>query len=100
VRCASAISSEASAVGISVRTGLHAREREQRGDDVSGLAVHIGARIGALVTPASVSRTLRDLLLGSDTEFSDRGVHSLKGVPGDRPVFSAADDAASVPREG
>jgi class 3 adenylate cyclase len=99
VRCASTIAMEASAVGIRVRAGLHTGECEQSGSDVSGLAVHIGARIGALAAPGEVlvSGTLRDLVLGSGIEFSDRGVHSLKGVPGDWRVFAVADTSPPAP---
>jgi pimeloyl-ACP methyl ester carboxylesterase len=99
VRCASTIASEVAELGISVRAGLHTGECEQRGDDVGGLAVHIGARIGALADPGEVlvSGTLRDLVLGSGIEFSDRGVHGLKGVPGDWRLFAVADTAPPAP---
>jgi pimeloyl-ACP methyl ester carboxylesterase len=99
VRCASTIASEVAELGISVRAGLHTGECEQRGDDVGGLAVHIGARIGALAAPGEVlvSGTLRDLVLGSGIEFSDRGVHGLKGVPGDWRLFAVADSALPAP---
>jgi pimeloyl-ACP methyl ester carboxylesterase len=99
VRCASTIAAEVAELGISVRAGLHTGECEQRGDDVGGLAVHIGARIGTLAAPGEVlvSGTLRDLVLGSGIEFSDRGVHGLKGVPGDWRLFAAADTASPAP---
>jgi pimeloyl-ACP methyl ester carboxylesterase len=99
VRCASTIASELAQLGISVRAGLHTGECEQRGDDVGGLAVHIGARIGALAGPGEVlvSGTLRDLVLGSGIEFSDRGVHELKGVPGDWRLFAVANSALPTP---
>ena len=99
VRCASTIASEVAELGISVRAGLHTGECEQRGDDVGGLAVHIGARIGALAAPGEVlvSGTLRDLVLGSGIEFSDRGVHGLKGIPGDWRLFAVADAAPPAP---
>ena len=99
VRCASTIASEVAELGISVRAGLHTGECEQRGDDVGGLAVHIGARIGALAAPGEVlvSGTLHDLVLGSGIEFSDRGVHGLKGVPGDWRLFAVADAAPPAP---
>jgi class 3 adenylate cyclase len=99
VRCASTITSELAELGISVRAGLHTGECEQRGDDVGGLAVHIGARIGALAAPGEVlvSGTLRDLVLGSGIDFSDRGVHGLKGVPGDWRLFAVADTAPPAP---
>ena len=72
-------------VGIEVRAGLHTGECEVRGDDIGGIAVHIGARVSALAGPNDVlvSSTLRDLVIGSGLEFEDRGAHELKGVPGD-----------------
>jgi class 3 adenylate cyclase len=93
VRCASAIVSEVAELGISVRVGLHTGECEQRNGDMGGLAVHVGARIGGLANPGEVlvSGTLRDLVLGSGIEFSDRGVHALRGVPGDWHLFAVAD---------
>ena len=55
----------------------------RRGDDVSGLAIAIGARVAALADPSEVlvSRTVKDLVVGSGIGFSDRGTHTLKGVP-------------------
>jgi class 3 adenylate cyclase len=63
---------------------LHTGECEIRGDDIGGIAVHIGARVSALARPNEVllSSTLRDLVIGSGLEFDDRGSHTLKGVPG------------------
>jgi class 3 adenylate cyclase/pimeloyl-ACP methyl ester carboxylesterase len=92
VRCATRIASDAAELGISVRAGVHTGECERRGADVTGLAVHIGARIGALAGPEEVlvSGTVRDLVLGSGIKFSDRGHHVLKGVPGEWPVFAVA----------
>ena len=56
-----------------------------RGDDIGGIAVHIGARVSALAGPNEVlvSSTLRDLVIGSGLKFEDRGTHQLKGVPGE-----------------
>jgi pimeloyl-ACP methyl ester carboxylesterase len=74
------------------RAGLHTGECEIRGDDIGGIAVHIGARVSALAGPNDVlvSRTLRDLVIGSGLEFTDRGAHQLKGVPGDWHLFAVA----------
>jgi class 3 adenylate cyclase len=71
--------------GIEVRAGLHTGECEVRGDDIGGIAVHIGARVSALAGPNDVlaSSTLRDLVIGSRLEFDERGTHQLKGVPGE-----------------
>jgi class 3 adenylate cyclase len=64
---------------------LHTGECEVRGDDIGGIAVHIGARVSALAgaNEVLVSSTLRDLVIGSGLEFEDRGGHQLKGVPGE-----------------
>lgn len=85
IRCAMAIRDALAALGISVRAGLHTGECEVRGDDIGGIAVHIGARVSALAGPNEVlvSNTLRDLVIGSGLEFDDRGTHELKGVPGE-----------------
>jgi class 3 adenylate cyclase len=68
---------------MEVRAGLHAGEVELRGDDVSGIAVNIAARVTEHAAPGEVlvSRTVRDLVVGSGLEFSERGDHELKGVP-------------------
>ncbi len=73
-----------------MRSGLHTGEIEIVGDDVAGLAVHIGARIAALAPPGGVlvSRTVKDLVVGSGIEFEDRGTHSLKGVPDEWQIFA------------
>ena len=85
IRCAMAIRDAVQALDIQVRAGLHTGECEVRGDDIGGIAVHIGARVSALAAPNEVlvSSTLRDLVIGSGLEFEDRGDHTLKGVPGE-----------------
>jgi class 3 adenylate cyclase len=85
IRCAMAIRDAVQALGIQVRAGLHTGECEVRGEDIGGIAVHIGARVSALAGPNDVlvSSTLRDLVIGSGLEFEERGVHELKGVPGE-----------------
>jgi class 3 adenylate cyclase len=92
IRCAMAIRDAVQALGIEVRAGLHTGECEVRGDDIGGLAVHIGARVSALAGPNDVlvSSTLRDLVIGSGLEFEERGTHQLKGVPGEWRVFAVA----------
>jgi class 3 adenylate cyclase len=84
IRCAAAIVGSARSLGIEVRAGLHTGECEVRGDDLAGIAVHIGARIGALAGAGEVlvTSTVRDLVAGSGIAFADRGQHELKGVPG------------------
>ncbi len=92
IRCAMAIRDAVRSLGIEVRAGLHTGECEIRGDDIGGIAVHIGARVSALARPNDVlvSSTLRDLVIGSGLEFEDRGTHTLKGVPGEWRLFAVA----------
>jgi class 3 adenylate cyclase len=85
IQCAAAIRDGALAgYGLEVRSGLHTGEIELLGTDVGGLAVHIGARVGALAGAGEVlvSNTVKDLVVGSGIVFEDRGEHELKGVPG------------------
>jgi class 3 adenylate cyclase/pimeloyl-ACP methyl ester carboxylesterase len=90
IRCAMAIRDAVQALGIEVRAGLHTGECEVRGDDIGGIAVHIGARVSALAgaNDVLVSSTLRDLVIGSGLEFEVRGAHELKGVPGEWQLFA------------
>jgi len=69
-------------LGLSVRVGLHTGECERIDDKLSGVAVHIGARVAALARPDEVlvTRTVKDLVAGSAITFKDRGMHRLKGV--------------------
>jgi class 3 adenylate cyclase len=92
IRCAMSIRDTVQALGIQVRAGLHTGECEVRGDDIGGIAVHIGARVSALAGPNDVlvSSTLRDLVIGSGLEFEERGAHKLKGVPGEWRLFAVA----------
>ena len=92
IRCAMAIRDAVQALGIEVRAGLHTGECEIRGEDIGGIAVHIGARVSALAgaNDVLVSSTLRDLVIGSGLEFEDRGAHELKGVPGEWHLFAVA----------
>jgi class 3 adenylate cyclase/pimeloyl-ACP methyl ester carboxylesterase len=92
IRCAMAIRDAVAALGIEVRAGLHTGECEVRGDDIGGIAVHIGARVSALAGAGEVlvSSTLRDLVIGSGLEFDDRGIHCLKGVPGEWHLLAVA----------
>jgi class 3 adenylate cyclase/pimeloyl-ACP methyl ester carboxylesterase len=92
IRCAMAIRDAVQALGIQVRAGLHTGECEVRGDDIGGIAVHIGARVSRLAgaNDVLVSSTLRDLVIGSGLEFEERGAHGLKGVPGEWRLFAVA----------
>jgi len=94
IRCAMAIREAVHALGIEVRAGLHTGEREIRGDDIGGIAVHIGARGSALAGPDDVlvSSTLRDLVIGSGLDFDESGTHQLKGVPGEWHLFAVGSE--------
>lgn len=94
IRCAEAIGREAKAIGIDVRAGLHTGEVETTGEKVSGLAVHIGARVMALAGAGEVlvSSTVKDLVAGSGIAFEERGAHALKGVPGEWRLSRALSD--------
>ena len=84
VMCAQAICEAVRPLGLAVRAGCHTGEIELLGNDVGGIAVHIGARVGALAGPSEVlvSSTVKDLTAGSGLVFTDRGEHVLRGVPG------------------
>jgi len=84
VRCARAIAASVRRFGVEVRAGLHTGECESLGENIGGIAVHIGARVAAAAGPGEVlvSRTVRDLVAGSGIDFEDVGERELKGVPG------------------
>ena len=90
IGCAQAICEKANTLGIEVRAGLHSGEVELRDGDVGGIAVHIGARVTGMAEPGEVlvSGTVKDLVVGSGFEFTDRGTHSLKGAPGEWPLYN------------
>jgi class 3 adenylate cyclase len=90
VRCACAVRDAVHALGIDLRIGVHTGEIELRGDDVSGIAVHVAERVRAAAQPGQVlvSETVPRLVVGSEIEFEDRGDHKLKGVPGTWRLFS------------
>jgi class 3 adenylate cyclase len=92
IRCACAISDGVRSLGIEIRAGLHTGEVELRGDEVAGVAVHIGARVAAKAEPSEVlvSRTLVDLVAGSSIAFVDKGEHQLKGVAGEWRLFAVS----------
>ncbi len=83
VKCAQGICEAVKPLGLEIRAGCHTGEIELLGADVGGIAVHIGARVGALAGPSEVlvSSTVKDLVAGSGLVFADRGEHELKGVP-------------------
>jgi class 3 adenylate cyclase len=91
IRCALAMRESMRPLGIEIRAGLHTGEIELLGDDVAGMAVHIGSRVSALAAGGEVlvSSTVKDLVAGSGIEFDERGEHELKGVPGAWRLYSA-----------
>lgn len=88
--CAQAIVAAVGSLDLEVRVGVHAGEVEVRGDDIAGMAVHIGARVAGLAGAGEVlvSSTVRDIVTGSRRDFTSRGEHELKGVPGSWHVYS------------
>ena len=90
VRAATAVAADVRRLGLEVRAGVHTGECELMGAKLGGIAVHIGARIAALAKAGEVlvSSTVRDLVAGSGLKFTDRGVHTLKGVPDDWHIFA------------
>jgi pimeloyl-ACP methyl ester carboxylesterase len=95
VRCARAIIDSLEDLGIEARAGLHAGECEAVGENVGGIAVHIGARVAAAAGSGEVlvSTTVRDLVAGSGIAFQDAGVHELKGLPEPWQLYRALDVA-------
>jgi class 3 adenylate cyclase len=91
IRCAQAICEGVRLLGLEARAGVHTGEVEMRGEDLSGMAVHIGARVCALAGPGEVlvSGSVPPLVAGSGLVFHDRGEQQLKGVPGSWRVFAA-----------
>jgi len=90
VHCAVAVRDAIRNLGLEVRAGLHTGEIELMEDDLSGIAVHIGARVSAIARPGEVlvSRTVKDLVAGSGLAFEDRGPHKLKGVPDEWDLYA------------
>ena len=90
--CARAIVDVVRELGLEVRVGMHTGECEVIGDDVGGMAVHIGARVSQCAAPGEVlvSSTVKDLVVGSGIEFVDRGTRTLRGVPGEWRLFAVA----------
>jgi pimeloyl-ACP methyl ester carboxylesterase/class 3 adenylate cyclase len=92
IRCAAALGAALQELGIGIRAGLHTGEVEAQGDKVSGMAVHIGARVMAHAGTGEVlvSGTTKDLVAGSGITFEARGSHALKGVPGEWALYRAS----------
>jgi class 3 adenylate cyclase len=92
IRCACSIVDALAGIGLDVRAGLHTGECEVANGKIAGIAVHTGARVAAHAAAREivVSSTVRDLVAGSGIEFADRGVHELKGIPGEWRLFAVA----------
>jgi class 3 adenylate cyclase len=92
IRCACAIRDAMADASLEIRAGLHSGECELLGEDLGGIAVHIGARVGRLADPGEVlvSSTVKDLVAGSPIDFEDRGAHTLKGIPGEWHLYAVA----------
>jgi class 3 adenylate cyclase len=92
VRCASAIIDALHPLSLNVRCGVHTGEVEMKGDDIGGIAVHIAARIASLADGGDVlvSRTVRDLVAGSDLPLEERGDFALKGLSERMPLYAVA----------
>jgi class 3 adenylate cyclase len=90
VSFAQAMCAATRSIGLESRAGVHTGEIERTGDDIGGIAVHIGQRVSAKAGPGQVlvSRTVVDLVVGSGLQFTDLGDFNLKGVPGTWPLFS------------
>ena len=90
IRCAGAVIDAVQPLGLEVRAGLHTGECEVLGEKLTGIAVHIGARVAALAAPGEilVSGTVKDLVAGSGLRFGERGAHALRGVPGEWQLFA------------
>ncbi len=91
IRAAMSARDSVRSLDLEIRAGLHTGEVEVMREDIGGIAVNIGARVGALAGPGEVlvSRTVTDLVAGSGLEFQERGAHALKGVPGEWELFAA-----------
>jgi class 3 adenylate cyclase len=99
VRCAHALCTAITPLGLQLRAGIHTGECERTDSGLVGLAVHVAARIAALGRPDEVlvSGTVRELLAGSDVDFTDRGRHTLRGVPGEWQLFALQATAGGLP---
>lgn len=90
IRCARAIVDGVHDLGISIRAGLHTGECEVADGKLAGIAVHTGARVAAqaVADEVLVSSTVKDLVAGSGINFDERGLHELKGIPGEWRLFA------------
>jgi class 3 adenylate cyclase len=98
LHAAASIANAVQQLGIDVRTGVHTGECELEEGRLRGVAVHVGARLASLARPGEVlvSSTVRDVVAGSGLRFVDRGLHELRGVPGQRRLFAARRDESGA----
>jgi class 3 adenylate cyclase len=98
VRCARAIGEAVRPMGLEIRAGVHTGEVERRGEDIGGIAVHVGQRIASLAAPGEVlaSGTVHDLVFGSGLRFEAKGSRALKGVPGRWRIYAVLPEAVGV----
>ena len=98
IRCACAVIDRVRELGIDIRAGLHTGECEIADGKVAGIAVHTGARVTANAQAGEVvvSSTVKDLVAGSGIEFKDRGIHELKGIPGEWRLFGVERKAVNA----
>ena len=91
VQCAQTLDATLRDAGLPIRAGIHTGEIERRNGDVGGIAVHIAARVASLADADEVlvSRTVRDLVVGSELRFEERGTYELKGVPDTWQIYEA-----------
>jgi class 3 adenylate cyclase len=94
IHCACAIRDSLRELGLEIRAGLHTGECELVDNNTGGIAVHIGARVASQAAPNDVlvSSTVKDLVAGSGIGFEDRGLHELKGIPGEWRLYAVAKD--------
>jgi class 3 adenylate cyclase len=96
IRCALAIKEAVHPLDIEIRAGIHTGECHIEGETLSGIALHIGARVSSLAAAGEVliSSTVKDLIAGAGITVAERGTHALKGVPGEWAIFSVTDAGA------
>jgi class 3 adenylate cyclase len=90
IECATQLRAEIATMDLRSRSGIHVGEVDLDGDDLSGVAVHVGARVAALAHPSEilVTTAAREAVAGMTWSFEDRGTHDLKGVPGEWRLFA------------
>jgi class 3 adenylate cyclase len=90
IMCAKRIKEKLRDIGVEIRSGIHTGEIENRGQDIGGISVHIASRIESKANPGEilVSRTVKDLVAGSGSEFKEKGIFDLKGIPDSWELFS------------